>query len=79
MRLVLRQGMSLGLTGVVIGSVLAWWAGGFAKPLLFDESPRDPVVFGVVTVALLAVAILASVIPASRATRVDPNSALRAE
>jgi predicted permease len=78
-RLVMRQGMSLGLTGVVIGSVLAWWAGGFAKPLLFDESPRDPVVFGVVTLALLAVAILASVIPASRATRVDPNSALRAE
>jgi ABC-type lipoprotein release transport system permease subunit len=46
---------------------------------LFDESPRDPVVFGVVTAVLIAVAVLASVFPATRATRVDPNVALRTE
>jgi ABC-type lipoprotein release transport system permease subunit len=63
----------------VIGGAIAWWAGKFLKPLMFDVSPRDPVVFAVVTVGLLGVALLASIIPASRATRVDPNTALRAE
>ena len=79
LRLVLGHGVRLGLSGVVIGGVLAWWAGKFMKPLMFDVSPRDPAVFVVVTLALLGVALLASVIPASRATRVDPNAALRAE
>src|SRR5262249_14382740 len=79
LRLVLVQGVRLGLTGVVIGAVLAWWAGGFAKSLMFDVSPRDPVVFGVVTAVLIGVALLASILPARRATRVDPNTALRAE
>jgi predicted permease len=79
LRLVMGQGVRLGLTGVGIGALLAWWAGAFAAPLMFDESPRDPVVFGVVTVVLVGVALLASVLPATRATRVDPNVALRAE
>jgi predicted permease len=79
LRLVLGQGARLGLSGVMIGAVLAWWLGGFAAPLMFDESPRDPVVFGVVTAVLIGVALLASVLPATRATRVDPNAALRAE
>jgi ABC-type antimicrobial peptide transport system permease subunit len=77
--LVLGQGVRLGLTGVVIGAVLAWWAGGFAGPLMFDVSPRDPMVFGVVTTVLIGVAVSASILPASRAARVDPNTALRAE
>jgi ABC-type antimicrobial peptide transport system permease subunit len=79
LRLVLGQGVRLGLSGVTIGALLAWWAGGFAQPLMFDESPRDPVVFGVVTGVLLAVTLAASLVPATRATRVDPNVALRAD
>jgi predicted permease len=79
LRLVLGQGVQLGVFGLAIGGAIAWWAGKFLAPLMFDVSPRDPVVFAVVTVALLGVALLASVIPASRATRVDPNTALRAE
>jgi len=42
-------------------------------PLLFNQSPRDPVVFGTVTGALLVVAIGASMIPAIRSARMDPH------
>jgi len=45
--------------------------------LLFDESPRDPVVFGFVALVLLGAALLASLIPARRGARVDPVVALR--
>ena len=48
-------------------------------PLLFNQSPRDPVVFGTVTATLLLVAVVASLIPAIRGARVDPNAALRAD
>lgn len=48
-------------------------------PLLFNQSARDPVVFGAVTGALLVVAVLASMIPAVRGARVDLNAALTAE
>jgi ABC-type lipoprotein release transport system permease subunit len=51
----------------------------WVAPLLFDVSPRDPVVFGGVAVTLLTVAAAASFVPAVRASRVDPAVALRAE
>jgi hypothetical protein len=47
--------------------------------LLFAESPRDPVVFGVVAIALAAAAFAATIVPVLSAWRVDPNTALRAE
>ena len=77
--LVLGEGMRLALVGVALGGVCAFAASGWVKPLLFQESPRDPVVFGGVAVALLAVAALATFIPARRAARVDPMRALRTE
>jgi ABC-type lipoprotein release transport system permease subunit len=49
------------------------------EPLLFRVPARDPVVFGGVVVVVLVVAVAASLVPAWRATRVDPASALRAE
>ncbi len=78
-RLVVSEGMKLGAIGVVIGAAIALASGRWIAPLLFDESPHDPVVFAWVAGALLAVALVASFIPARRAARVDPNRALRSD
>jgi ABC-type antimicrobial peptide transport system permease subunit len=53
--------------------------GRFVAPLLFDTSPRDPLVLSGVGATLVVVAVLASVVPAFRAKRVNPMDALRAE
>ncbi|HEV8357286.1 MAG TPA: ABC transporter permease [Gemmatimonadales bacterium] len=78
-RLVLAEGMKLAVIGVVLGGAIALLVGRWVKPLLFDVSPRDPAVFAGVGAVLLGVAVLASLIPARRAGRVDPIEALRAE
>ena len=78
-RLIVRTSLGLALAGVAIGLVLALWAGRFIQPLLFQTSPRDPVVLGGVAAVLLATALLASVLPAWRARRVNPMEALREE
>jgi hypothetical protein len=65
--------------GVVIGLLLAAWAGTLVEPLLFDVAARDPLVFAGVSATLLAVAAIASLVPALRANRIDPVEALRAE
>jgi predicted permease len=77
--MVLAQGLSFAVAGIVIGSAIALWAGRWVEPLLFSQSARDPRVFGVVGVLLLLVAIAATLRPALRATRVDPTVALRAD
>jgi ABC-type lipoprotein release transport system permease subunit len=59
--------------------VIALGVGRWVQPLLFNESARDPLVYGFVAVSLLAVAAVASFIPARRASRVDPMQALRSE
>jgi putative ABC transport system permease protein len=63
----------------VIGLVVALLASGKLEPVLYEVSPRDPLVFGGVAVTLLLVATAAAIIPASRAARVDPVKALRTE
>ena len=77
--LVVRYGVGLAMIGVLIGVVLAFNAARWVEPLLFDTSARNPVVFGSVALLLLVVAVVASVVPAWRASRVDPIEALRAE
>jgi ABC-type antimicrobial peptide transport system permease subunit len=79
MRMVVSGGLRLAMFGAVVGGALVLLAGRWIAPLLFEQSPRDPVVFGTVTGALLVVAVLASAIPAFRGARADPNLALRAE
>ncbi len=79
LRLVVSEGVRFAALGVIIGAVIALAAGRWVGPLLFEQSPRDPVVFGGVALLLLAVAAAASAIPAHRATRLDPNTVLRAE
>jgi len=78
-RLVVNEGLTLGAAGIVIGVVIALAGGNWLGPLLFQESPHDPLVFGFVTAVLLGVTVLASVVPSRRAARVDPMVALRYE
>jgi hypothetical protein len=78
-RLVVGQGMGFAVAGALIGGLLAFAAARWVEPLLFEQSARDPVVFGTVAALLIAVAVIASSVPALRATRADPNRTLRAE
>jgi predicted permease len=78
-RLIIREGLAIVIPGVALGAIVALLAGRWIAPLLFNESPRDPTIVSGVLVVLVAVAIAASWIPATRAARVDPNEALRAD
>jgi putative ABC transport system permease protein len=79
LRLVVKQGMLLVLAGLAGGAVAAFAMARVIQSLLYGVQPSDPATFAVVSVALLAVAFLASYIPARRAAKVDPMIALRYE
>jgi putative ABC transport system permease protein len=75
--LVLRQASLMTGCGIGLGLAGAWVMSRFLRTLLFGTSPTDPAVYTAVSVLLAVVALLAIVIPCSRATRVDPLTALR--
>jgi putative ABC transport system permease protein len=77
--MVIRQGMMLTLVGVVIGAGGALWLTRFLASFLFGVKTLDPIAFVATPLLLSAVALLSIWIPARRATRVDPMSALRLE
>ena len=77
--LVLRQGLTLAVLGVVAGVVGALATGGLLRSVLFGVTPGDPWTYGAVVVVLLAVATLACLLPARRAASVDPLRALQYE
>jgi predicted permease len=77
--LVVKEGMRLTLAGIVVGLALAVILGRFAASLLVGVNPLDVVTFAVAVLVLLAIALLANIIPALRATRIDPTLALRLE
>jgi predicted permease len=79
LRMILGDGISLAITGVVIGMVGALVAAPLMRGLLNGVNPRDPLTFVAIGLILLAATSVASWIPARRATRVDPNVALRCE
>ena len=79
LRLVVGQGARLAAVGVLIGLVGAFGASRLAHTLLFEVSPADPATFAASALLLLAVAALASLAPALRAARIDPQEAIRAE
>jgi putative ABC transport system permease protein len=74
---VIRQALGLALAGVVFGLVGALWMGGVLTELLYETTPTDPVALGIVAVLLLVIAVAASIVPARRATRIQPVDALR--
>ncbi len=77
--LVVRSGVTVAVAGIVIGTVVAVGLTRFLESLLFEVNARDPVVFGSVALVLLAVTCIAVLLPALRASRVDPMIALRHE
>ena len=79
LRLVVGSGVRVAAVGIVIGAMIALVAGKFVAPLLYRVSPKDPLIYALAGMTLLGVAVLASLVPARRATRVDPNTALRAD
>jgi predicted permease len=79
LRLILRSGMALALTGCTIGLALSLVAASAARSLLYGVSPMDPLTFVAVPLFLIAVALTACAIPAVRASRVNPIRTLRYE
>ena len=79
MFMVMKQGMALVLVGVVLGVAAAYAATRAIQSLLFEVGPSDPLTFVVVLLLLGLVGLIASYVPARRATKVDPLVALRNE
>jgi putative ABC transport system permease protein len=79
LRLVIRQGMILALSGIGAGLLLSFGATRVISSILYDTSPTDPVSFGLISAVLAGIAAFASYLPARRALDVDPLEALRGE
>lgn len=77
--MILRQGLILSVVGIAVGLGAAFLLSRLMQSLLYQVRPSDPVTFVAVPVILLAVALVASYVPALRATRVSPLIALRSQ
>ena len=77
--MVLTDGARMAVAGIAMGAGVALLASRSLEPLVYGVTTRDPLVYGGVALALAIVAALACVIPARRASRVDPLAALRGE
>lgn len=71
-----RVAMLVGV-GTIAGTAISMWAGRFVSPLLYGLEPRDPVTLGAAVVVLGAIGAMAGLIPAARASRIDPAIVLR--
>jgi putative ABC transport system permease protein len=76
---VLLRALRLSIAGVAVGLISGWFLTRFLAGLLYGVSAKDPVIFTFAPLALLAIALLASLLPARRAATVDPVDALRAD
>ena len=79
LRMVLRKGAVLALVGIGLGLAAAFAMMRLLASLLYGLTPSDPVTFSVVAVGLVTVTLLACYLPARRASRIDPMTALRLE
>src|SRR5690606_36258591 len=78
-RMVVAQGGRVALVGVAIGLIAAALSARVLESLLFEVRARDPLVFAVVSIVTVGVALIASYLPARRASAVDPVEAIRTE
>jgi putative ABC transport system permease protein len=78
-RLVMAQSVTFAGVAIVLGILVTLSASRWIQPLLFQQSATDPVVYGGVAAVMIVVALAASLVPAVRASRVDPTNALRSD
>lgn len=76
---ILREGIVLAVAGVALGLAGAWAFRQVLERLLYGATPADPVTYVVAAIALLTIALLAALLPARHAIRVNPAAAMRAE
>jgi predicted permease len=79
MRLILLSGAKLGLAGCLLGTIVAALAAHLIRSLLFEVDPIDPTVLTLSAIAIFLLAVAASILPARRASQVEPIQALRSE
>jgi putative ABC transport system permease protein len=79
LRMIVANGLILAFVGIVLGIGAAWWATRLMQGLLHGVTPSDPATFATVGFTLAVVAVAASLVPAWRASRVDPAIALKTE
>jgi predicted permease len=77
LRLIVSSGLRLVGIGVVLGILVALWGARWMEGLMFEQPATDPLIYGVVAGVLLLVAVVAAIVPALRAARIDPNTTLR--
>jgi putative ABC transport system permease protein len=77
--MILRQSAGVTMIGIGVGLVAALAGGRVIETLLYNVSPRDPIVIGVVTLLLTGIALIACWLPARRAARLSPLEALRTD
>jgi ABC-type antimicrobial peptide transport system permease subunit len=75
----MKEGLRLSLVGLVVGLGLSFAITRLMRRLLFEVSPTDPLLYGGVSLFICGIAALACFVPALRATRIDPMTALRTE
>jgi putative ABC transport system permease protein len=76
---VVGGGLKLAAVGVVLGIAAAAASTRILTSMLYAVSPADPLTFAVIALVVAAIALLASYVPARRASRIDPTEALRAD
>lgn len=79
LRMILKESLALVCLGIIVGLTGAWFASQLVAKMLYGLSPTDPLTYALTACGLIAVALLAALLPASRASRVNPMTALRAE
>ena len=78
-RMVLKEVLVLTAAGVALGLPVAWWLAALLSTQLYGVRPRDPASVALATLGLVVVSVLAGLVPALRASRLNPVSVLRTD